>query len=362
MKNDVSTFRSFGLVLFLSICNLCYVTVNGQTTWIANANSGAATGPNTFTGTDAITEALAAASNGDLIYVVPSGNAYDAIQVSKEVLIFGGGYNPRNSSSPLSIINGIDLSASNVRLSGLRIPVTINSSLVGSISNIMIDKCHFRSLHLTTNTAVGNLVVQNCVIGDNTSLNEGQLNHHTGVTNARLLNSIIYIRSASSIPSGLVGAAIENNLFVGVGNPPSTQGALGTVTNCLIRNNIFYGVQPKGGNLDDNTQEYNISFDCVDCSFSVVDGNTSSNNLEGVDPQFVNMTHASSFQFSFDVSLQATSPGKGTGSDGKDRGVFGGLIPYDIHGSPLPTIQSISAPTMVGEGSDLTVRIQAIGN
>ena len=334
--------------------------VNAQTTWIANANTGASTGANTFAGMDAVTQAMTAASDGDVIYVVPSSNVYDAIQVTKGVSLLGGGFNPQNPGSPVSTIAAVDLRASNVRISGVRVMGTINSGIPGPISNIMIDETRVRSIFINA-TAMGNFMVQGCIVGDNAGFNEGQLSLSSAVTNVKILNSIIYVKSQLSTPTGIFGAAIENNLFVGASSSPTTQGAFNVVENCSIRNNIFFGVQPSG-NLDDNVQEYNISFGGVDNSFSVIDGNTSSNNLEGVDPLFVNMANSSGFQFSYDVSLQPTSPGKGTGSDGKDRGVFGGLIPYDVHGSPLPTIQSISAPTMVGEGSDLTVRIQAIGN
>jgi len=57
-------------------------SLQAQTTWIANNNPGASGGTNVFTGAAALTLATASASDGDIIYVVPSGISYDDLERS----------------------------------------------------------------------------------------------------------------------------------------------------------------------------------------------------------------------------------------------------------------------------------------
>ena len=55
---------------YLSLFFLSTNWLSAQTLYVANNNPGAASGINVFIGTAAIADAMAAASNGDIIYVV----------------------------------------------------------------------------------------------------------------------------------------------------------------------------------------------------------------------------------------------------------------------------------------------------
>src|SRR5687767_13874746 len=115
------------------------VPVYAQTIHIANSNPGAAGGTNVYLGPDAINLAAVAASDGDIIYVIPSNVAYNYLQLNgKSVSLIGGGFNPDSPGGAVSTITAVSTLASNIRLSGL--VVTGNFEFGGSYSNILIEK------------------------------------------------------------------------------------------------------------------------------------------------------------------------------------------------------------------------------
>ena len=334
-----------------------------QTTFIANSNPGATGGTNVFTGVNSINSAVTAAANGDIIYVVPSSVTYNGPSLNgKQVSIIGGGFNPNKPSGAVSTVSGIYANANNFRLSGIVFTTDVN--IPGPFSNIMIDKCKLKVItDGSGGSAKGNLIIQNCIMGE--GVGGAALYIGVGSTNVRISNNIIYGNStASYVVSNLNGAIIENNIFIGSASG-STVPAFNLVTNCTVKNNIFYGIRPQGtstANYTGNTLSNNLSFGASDNTFSTINGNTSVSNVVNKNPLFVNLPFGNSFSFSYDASLQATSPAKGTGLGGIDMGIFGGLNPYDIYGTSLPIVQAVTAPGVATQGSNLTVRVQAKGN
>ena len=336
-----------------------------QTIYIANSSPGAVGGTNVFTGSNSINSALAVAVTGDIIYVVPSSVAYGSPSLNgKGVSLIGGGFNPDKPGGALSTLSGIYANANNFRLSGL---VIEGVNIPGSFSNIMIDKCRMKYLtDGSGGSAKGNLIIQNCIIGETSQSGSASLYIGVGSTNVRISNNIIYAFSpTANAITRLNAATIENNVFIGSASG-GTLLAFSTVTNCDIKNNIFYGMRPTGTtNYTDNVQQYNLSFGASDNTFSTINGNTSVNNLEGQDPLFVNLPFGTSFSFTYDPALQVAptpSPAIGSGLGGIDMGIFGGSTPYDIYGTSLPIVQTIIAPGTVSQGTNMDVRIKAKGN
>jgi hypothetical protein len=329
-----------------------------QTIYIANSNPGATGGTRVYTGTSAIINAVAAASNGDIIYVVPSSVTYSGPSLNgKSVTIIGGGFNPDKPNGVTSTLTGIYANANNWRVSGLVFNSEIN--IPGSFSNIMIDKCYIKG-GLTDGSggsAKGNLIIQNCLITVATNGAQG-LYVGVGSTSVRISNNIIYVTSGPAFRN-LNGATLEHNLVVG--SSGSSTLAFNTVTSCEIRNNIFYGVRPIGTTtFTDNVFQNNLSFGASDNTFATTNGNSHVNSLEGVDPLFTNFPLSGSFSFSYDPHPGA--PAIGAGLNGTDIGLFGGLTPYDIYGTSLPLVQSVEAPGSHAQGTNMTIRVQAKGN
>lgn len=334
-----------------------------QTIFIANSAVGAVGGTNVFTGNNAINLAIAAATNGDIIYVVPSSVTYlgPAGGITKNLSIFGSGFNPDKPGALRSTVNDIKLGAtSNFRLSGLTILQDV--SFQSTPSNIMIDKCRIQYISAGSGT-IGNLIIEKCVIGENrtTSIFQFSSVH----TNIRISNNIIYSHNASVAPGtirDLNAGLIENNIFI----ETAAGSALFTffnVNNSDIRNNIFLGARPQGtGTFTSNTQQNNLSFGASDNTFSTINGNTSISNIQGSDPLFANLPYGSTHFFTYNAALQAGSPAIGAGVSGINMGVFGGTHPFDIYGTSLPLVQAITPPGTVNQGSNMNVRIQAKGN
>jgi hypothetical protein len=350
-------------LMLLLVAGVC----QAQTIFIANNNAGAVGGVNVFTGATALTDAMTAASDGDIIYVIPSPTSYGNITIAKQLTLFGIGFDPDNDNSVHSIIgtNRIDLTNSNIRVSGFTIPGTIYTN--GAISNITVDKCTFLYIANNGGTAQGNILIQNNIIGQNASANATIINFGLASSNIIINNNIIY--NNLSTTTGMIisspGTRLENNIFVGASG--ASYYAFRQFENGTVKNNIFYGVQPLAGTgggplFTGNDFQYNLSFGAASNIFPTTDGNTSANNIENTDPLFVNLPYGTTYSFSYDPNLQTGSPGIGTGELGTDIGIFGGGSPFDINGTPLPLIQVINLPPTISQGDSLPVNIKGRGN
>jgi hypothetical protein len=354
MKNLLITI---GILLFTAIGF-------SQTIRIANSNPGAATGVNTFTGSTAINLAIAASANGDIIYVVPSSVVYSPPQLNgKGVSIFGGGFNPDKPGAVRSTLSGVYLNASNVRLSGLVITSDIN--IPGAFNNIMIDKCRMGNLgDGSGGAAKGNLIIQDCIIGEYGQSGGAAVYVGIGSSGVRLSNNIIYVPAVNGTGiDRLNGAIIENNIIIGNASGGSVP-VFRDVTNCNIKNNIFYGVRTNvtSATFTGNVQQHNISYDGSDNTFSTINGNTSFNNIIGQNPLFTNFPYSTSYNFSYDAHLQSTSPAKSNGLGGIDMGIYSGPTPFDPFGTSLPIVQSITTSGTVIQGTNMSVQVKAKGN
>jgi hypothetical protein len=353
--------------ILLCMVVLCLASIGfSQTTYIANSAVGAAGGTNVFTGANSINLAIAAAVNGDIIYVVPSGVVYlgPAAAVTKSLTIIGGGFNPDKPGALRSTLNGFSIgTVGNFRLSGLDITSGASAGVAfsGSPANIMIDKCRIVYISASS-SAIGNMIIEKCILGENR--NSSVMSFVSGSTNIRISNNIIYSRNPSAAPGAirdLNAGLIENNIFI----ETAAGSALFTffnVTNCDIRNNIFLGARPQGtGTFTGNTQQNNLSFGASDNTFSTV-GNSSISNIQGSDPLFVNLPYGATYLFSYSAQLQAGSPAIGSGVGGINMGIFGGTHSFDVYGTSLPIVQAITPPGTVYQGTNMNVRVQAKGN
>ncbi len=343
-----------------------FYAANSQTIYIANNNPGAVGGTNVFTGGTAFNDAIAAASNGDIIYVVPSPNNYGDIGVNKSVTIYGGGFNPDKDNALFSMVGvtRIDIFSSNVRLSGLTISGI--TYLNGAINNVMFDECVIRQVVNNGGASQGNIMFQRNIIGQGIAM--GQYVMNMGVVSSGIVisNNIIYTNQSTSF--GLIntsnGTTVENNIFIGHVAGSNTK-AFDNFNNGTIKNNIFFGIEPNSignGTFLNNNLEFNLSFGAANNTFPTGNGNTSVNNIENSDPLFVNLPYATAYVFTNDPSLQVGSMAIGNGESGIDMGALGGGAPFDVEGTPLPLVQVLDLPPTIAQGKDLPVNIKGKGN
>jgi hypothetical protein len=352
-----------------------------QTIYTADNNPGAIGGTNIFTGPTALTDAIAAASAGDIIHVVRGSNDYGTTIVDKQLTLLGIGLNPDsdgNEKSTVSILNIANPVASGTRISGLYIIDVLNlgGGTAGTLSNLLIENCLIHHIqHSTANTLLANIVIRNNILGSNFSAGSNEVIDLLAgaMSNIIIANNVIY--RVQSADQGAInadnGTSVENNLFIGSFSYDAARErywAFEVFNGNTVKNNIFLRLRPTGSSsFGNNTFENNLSFDTNGAdAFSVINGNLSVSNLVGVDPLLLNIPGGligiDFSRFNPNPDPVAPSPAIGAGEFGTDMGVFGGASPMSVEGTLIPTIQTITVPTMVVKGDSLAVQIKAKGN
>lgn len=348
------------LILFISFVTIAGFA-NAQTVHVVNNNILAPDGENVY-GT--LQDAVDAASDGDIIHVVPGlTGGYGDVTIAKEISLFGIGFNPDKELEGISVVG-------NIRIEGGEFEATSGVLIEGlSISAIRLDddlnnltiKNNLISgqLYFTNESNISGLEISNNIFYNTTP----QINFHPSseIQNIEIQNNI-FTRSTQAIRQAHSFVLIQNNLFLADGD----RNALFGLSDCIIANNIFFGMRPRGTDLERNVFTNNLTMGNDDNSFPIGDGtNTGSGNLEGVNPQFINLSLTTSvWNFDWDPGLQEGSPAISAGSDDTDIGIFGGPSPFNTlytGGSPIPIIQSLNLPGIIQPGQDLQINVKARG-
>ena len=318
--------------------------------------SNTAFSPGEYTTFDA---AQAACLSGNTIYVHGSNINYGDIVIYQSLVIIGTGHNPNKQSPRVSSFRNISVQAGGVQLIGLTFNTLDNSGyhdgtvkkcrILGSTQNSSV--CLYLSGSAHNWLIEGNIFDQS----DDTGIyfGGGQA-PNTIIENNIFANQVEKINGLNNDPSQTT--YILNNVFLS-----DAPGAFSfvSVNYAVVNNNVFYASSPVGhsGALFNSSMNNNISFQCSDDSFL-----PGLNNLAGVDPLFVNYPGLPSlFSYNFDFNLSATSPGHNTGTDGTDRGVWGGIGSlFSMTGEPSIaeiTAFTITSPTVVPPGGTLNISI-----
>lgn len=369
--------------LLAIVFSLVTLIASAQSIWVVDNRPTAPTGAHIFASIDA---AIAAASPGDIIHVIPSSVEYAATTISKDSLtIYGIGFDPDKDQPNLSLVNSITFGAnvSGIRISGLVITNTGVSvgfeNTNSSLGNIIIENCDIKGGingggdNCCGNKVISNLVIRNCIIG----LGYGSGNDlidlrgtYISSTSNVITNNIIMGTSSTSgngYPSiNVQDAIIKNNIFLG--NGPNDYAF--SVNTSTISNNIFYGRTALnnptigGTGVFNSTFNNNITFGSLDDALPIgINGNTGDSTLVRQDPMFVNLPLVDDWDFSYDPSVMPGSPAEApAGNDGTEIGIFGSTIPFKLTGSPLPVIRVLRIPEVIKQGDNLDATIEAIGN
>jgi len=353
---------------------------SAQNILTADRNPGAVAVPGAvFVGSTALQDAIAAAADDDIIHVIRSSSSYGAITIDKRLNIFGIGLFPDTDGSSRSFVTTVEIAdpaASGTRISGMVISASLTlGGVAGTLSNLLLENSQIlRIQHEGSTTTLNNIIIRNNLLGHGIGTStEETIDLLAGyVSNVVIANNVIYGSSGSDCCNAQQGtlttdlSTIENNLFIHNDGISSGWFAFEELRNSIVKNNIFYGIGPRGKVvLSNNTFENNLSFTSkATQGFLTTGGNTSVNNITGQDPLFVNVSFGTGVPSlsTFDPTLDTGSPALGSGTNGTDMGVYGGPIPFNLEGTLIPTIQVLDVPSMVIEGNDLNVHIQAKGN
>lgn len=335
------------ILLSIFVLVLFSTAMTAQTVYRVNNNSNlsnsSATPPNSY---DDVDDAIAAASNGDIIYLEPSPSSYGTILLSKSLTFIGNGYyldgaNNGNANlqenTNLSTVTQFYLNAGSEGSTFIGLNVTrfyFNS--IATNANITIEKCRITdansALYSPSNNILNNITVKKCYfsntstinIFDNSSYTLNNLSIENCIFNGRLdarpsssSTNLVFRNNTVAGQFDGIGLYVANNIFLSSSNS--------SFNTCVVRNNVFVANQP-----------------------GITTGplSTNGNNLIGqtLTDIIVNAGSADG-QYQLAVGSPAIDGGVEIGGVKPDCGAFGGPDPYVLSGIPdIPTIYEFSLP------------------
>jgi hypothetical protein len=302
-----------------------------------------------------INDAIAAANPGDTLHIIGSATQYPAATVDKELTLIGAGFDPQKDNPVVASLNGITIrtGGDGSVVQGLH----MGGIGVENVSNILIEGCYF-TYYTVAGGGSGSVNISNShniIVRGNAILFAVMVVPIPVSTNIFIENNIIFQSGHASSWGMIVSAkdashVIRNNVFIGDNRP-----AFDNCNNIQVLNNIFYDQEPI--NCSNCVMLNNLTY-LTDNMLPEEDDN------QNADPMFVNAPSPESNGYStaFDFNLQDGSPGIDAGTDGKDLGIYGGLIPYRKGGEPpIPKISVFNIlNTAVPPGGELNIEIESI--
>ncbi len=361
--------------ILISATLLFFITQSyAQNILVADNNPGAPSGTHVY---NTLGGAIAAAVAGDIIHVIPSATSYGTVEIleaNDSISIIGIGFNPDKDGPQLSTVAEIRVSGSGIRIAGLTVTDDIYLGwTAGNYSGLAIENSDVSYINSNTSTAfsMSNVIVRNCIIYNQSTSNITGINFTNRVNNSIITNNIIvgYPGTSTSPASSINaynGTIIKNNVFLGDGE--NNKYAFGTLQNCTVSNNIFFGRQPGSFTSNvNNVYNNNVSVGAFDNTLPPTGTNISgNNNVTSITLTTDVFTDANiivndNWQKDWDPT-PSNAALLGTGTDGTDIGVTGSSIPFDITGTSLPYIQNFIVPEVIKQGDNLNVTVRAIGN
>jgi len=300
-----------------------------------------------------LSAAISNASAGDTIYIYPSNTSYGSITITKELHLFGFGYDGTDGyNSKIQYLTLDTTSTPSSNPTGTTIQGLDIYGITGAkpnITNITIGGNRMRS-YLSVGTGCSNWIIKNNLIESYIYINNA--------TSIIVSNNVFKGHAYGVYSSNSSSVVISHNLFM-------QWQRFDNVQNATVSNNIFICNTSSytGGNMNNNTFTNNISF-CSNSSYTYTlppTGNTGTGNKQNQNPVFVTGSTSGYYDISLDYHLQASSPGKNAGTDGTDIGPYGGTKPFVWGGAfsiPKVTQMTISNP-IINSGTNINVNVKA---
>ena len=301
---------------------------------------------------------------GDTIHLEGSAMVYDNATLTKRLIIIGPGYflneNPNVSTNVLSSTSSY-ITFNNGSQGSQLIGVYVQNSfgITINVSNILIKRCRIDYSIGFTYDLSDIRILQNYFANVAQNASSAVVGNNFGfptdvVFNNNICRKTLILRNNSTIYTLL---ECKNNVFESpaITNNPSIELNAGS-----FQNNIL--VTPNAiVNINNGTNQ-NVSFN-ISASASNQFG-TANNNIVVTNMTTLFVDPATNTTDG-DYQLRPGSPGNNTGSDGTDRGAFGGLAPtnrYTLSGlPPIPVIYEITTLGVAGPaGLPVTIKVRTV--
>ena len=292
---------------------------------------------------NSMTDALAAAANGDTLYL-PGGTIQPSsdIIVNKSVHIVGAGHYPDSSAatgrteinvlrfltgSSNSSLQGCSVEslyigyATNQNITGISVTrcsmgsFRLGNDAISTINNIFLADNVFNGTHIINSAYSGVILTRNFMYSSSSGAQYG------GGNGLLISNNIIYVYYGNAFPN-YHNCNFENNLIVCTSSASSIQIKS---SNCNYTNNLFI---PTVSSWGSNTEQNSLL------------NQTLTNTFENAGN--------SGFSYNSNYNLKSSSPGKNYGTDGTDVGIYGTISPYKegaVPFNPHIRFKSISSET-----------------
>lgn len=345
--------RGFALITTLLILSISYPSYSyAQQILVVNNR----TASSTATNFNKLQDAIDAATDGDIIHLIPSASSYGNVVVNKAISIYGIGVNDQ-IHEVRSQLGNIELNVTNeevlqnVLISGL---VFENLQITSATKNVQVKQNQFNRLFQTAGSQEEVYIIQNVF----TSFSFAS----TDLQNVVISNNVFNVpfSGSNTFSSNSEGPLlIYYNLFLtnAIGSS-SFSPAFRNLTASIVQGNIFYNVSPNPSTVVNTLFTNNLSYLSNNPFFpESTNGNESLNNLTNQNPSFTNIPIRTFWDFSMKLEFEPNSPAIGAGLDGNNLGPASGYYPWNPSSSPLPYIDNLDLELQ--EDGKLRVRLNA---
>jgi hypothetical protein len=344
-------------LVILTISLVLNVVVLKGAVLIIDQNANAPAG--TFS---SFTLAQNAAVDGDTILVIPNTATYGNASITKPLTVIGVGFNPQTEMGIKSSFTNITINVnvtSGTKIIGLVVNSLNLGNTQGTISNVLIENSQLNILSHSA-TVISNVIIrQNLFQSGN---NQIPITLNASNQSNIIVTNNIFSSGGTGYGPYTIGGGItyDHNLFLS-----STRPAFYQISNCIVRNNIFFERNTTADLGYTNVVfDNNLSFNATSNELPPVGTNVKgTGNLVNQDPQLLNLPSGiATFDFTLDPGLGVGSPAIAAGTDGTELGIYGGSSPYKNTGSVLPVVKQFTMPTNVQEGTNTDATVIITGN
>lgn len=304
-----------------------------------------------------INEAILATPLGlaDTIHVEGADASYDGfiIPTGKPVVIIGAGYflteNGETSNNLLStkVSNTSSISAVGARVQGIHFN---SNSLTVNASEVVIERCRFDNLLTLGGYSQTDIIIRRNYFANTTNniTNSGSASNYPSGT--IITNNIFKGKVNFSNPASITIQKFSNNVL----DPDGTNNvAAYTMVATEFKNNIY-----KNPNLTLAITSLNITHNIIPAAIPGWDATNLVLNV-GVQTSSV-FVDQNTNSTDGDFQLKPAYANGNFGSDGTQRGVFGGTTCYELSGiGPIPVVYNVIVPNTVTPNTGLQVTISS---